>query len=614
MSSAITLFPAHSKDSNTLSEPLKVFIDEQLNQQVWYGVYLKDKKWGYGFHIFEKDIKHNHLIETLKMFLNDEEEGKKYTTITTYKTYFNLATGALVKCSEEDNESVANVESIYRADVANDFITVQSPAGTKTQLAWNGNFNLENHLKINMWIRSKPKIGSRMDQVYSLDCATGKVEQSENKLTEIRQRLMGGKKVKTYEVLSKDETFGESRITFLSDGFELGFSLGQFKMLNEPEAVAKSNIGFINITNMTDVKIREPIKDYEKISSLKLKISSLSGIDLKNSFQQMVEKNEDGSYSISLGPETQYREKFDRAVYYKKTQETAKYPVKSPVIAALIKEILDGAKTDNEKVWRLLAFVSNTLIDDYLANSEDALEILNRHKGDCSEHAILFTTLARAAGIPAREASGLIYNNIEDAPGFGGHAWVEVELDGEWIAVDPIWRERIIKPIRIKLMALDYMKIDKIEILETIYNYEAPDDARKAADGAYDEKTYEKSLSLYRPLAEKGDAYAQYSVGWAFEHGEGVAQDYKKAYQWYRKAALQGQNSAEYRIGRLYSNEKKLGNDPILASFWFERSAMSGNDLAAYSLAEAYETGAGMPKSKDMAFKWYKSAASSVFD
>ena len=33
MSSAITLFPAHSKDSNTLSEPLKAFIDEQLNKQ-----------------------------------------------------------------------------------------------------------------------------------------------------------------------------------------------------------------------------------------------------------------------------------------------------------------------------------------------------------------------------------------------------------------------------------------------------------------------------------------------------------------------------------------------------------------------------------------------------
>ena len=197
-----------------------------------------------------------------------------------------------------------------------------------------------------MWIRSKPKTGSRMDQAYSLDCATGKVEQSENKLTEIRQRLMGGKKVKTYEVLSKEETFGESRITFLSDGFELGFSLGQFKMLNETEAVAKSNTSFISTTT-TDVKIKDPIKDYQKIVSLKLKISSSSSLDLRNSFQQVVKNNQDGSYSISLGPNTRYREKFEAATYHKKTQETAKYPVKSPVITALIKQALDGAKTDD---------------------------------------------------------------------------------------------------------------------------------------------------------------------------------------------------------------------------------------------------------------------------
>ena len=43
VSSAMTLFPAYSKDSNTLSEPLKAFIDERLNKKVWFGIYIKEK-------------------------------------------------------------------------------------------------------------------------------------------------------------------------------------------------------------------------------------------------------------------------------------------------------------------------------------------------------------------------------------------------------------------------------------------------------------------------------------------------------------------------------------------------------------------------------------------
>ena len=189
------------------------------------------------------------------MFLNDKEEGKKYTSITTVKTHFNLATGEMIKCSEEESETLANVESMYRAGVSNNFITVQSPTGSETQLAWSGDFNLESYLKINTWIRSNPEIGSRMDQAHSLDCQTGKVERSENKLTEIRQMLIGGKKVKIYEVLSKEESLGENLRTFLSDGLDIGLTLGQFKSFNEPEEVAKSNIGFVNLNKSTGQSI-----------------------------------------------------------------------------------------------------------------------------------------------------------------------------------------------------------------------------------------------------------------------------------------------------------------------------------------------------------------------
>jgi hypothetical protein len=61
-----------------------------------------------------------------------------------------------------------------------------------------------------------------------------------------------------------------------------------------------------------------------------------------------------------------------------------------------------------------------------------AAEVLDHQEGDCSEHAVLLAALARAAGIPARLAIGVLYLQGKLA----GHLWSEVSIDGEWYALD----------------------------------------------------------------------------------------------------------------------------------------------------------------------------------
>ena len=63
-----------------------------------------------------------------------------------------------------------------------------------------------------------------------------------------------------------------------------------------------------------------------------------------------------------------------------------------------------------------------------------AREVLRTKVGDCNEHTALYVAMARAAGIPARIAVGLVY--IHGA--FYYHAWPEVYVDnGLWLPVDP---------------------------------------------------------------------------------------------------------------------------------------------------------------------------------
>jgi hypothetical protein len=63
------------------------------------------------------------------------------------------------------------------------------------------------------------------------------------------------------------------------------------------------------------------------------------------------------------------------------------------------------------------------------------LDLLEKKEGDCNAYAALFTTVARAAGIPSREVSGLVYGGDEQKD-FAGHAWNEIVLDGHWVPLD----------------------------------------------------------------------------------------------------------------------------------------------------------------------------------
>ena len=66
-----------------------------------------------------------------------------------------------------------------------------------------------------------------------------------------------------------------------------------------------------------------------------------------------------------------------------------------------------------------------------------AVQVLETRRGDCNEHTVLYVALARALGLPARTAVGLVYLDGS----FFYHAWPEVWL-GDWVAVDPTFGQR----------------------------------------------------------------------------------------------------------------------------------------------------------------------------
>jgi transglutaminase-like putative cysteine protease len=77
----------------------------------------------------------------------------------------------------------------------------------------------------------------------------------------------------------------------------------------------------------------------------------------------------------------------------------------------------------------------------------DAREILSSHEGVCRDYAILTATLLRAAKVPARVCSGLVY--MDGA--FYYHAWAEFWDSTQWIGVDSTLEIGELTPGHIKL-------------------------------------------------------------------------------------------------------------------------------------------------------------------
>ena len=77
-------------------------------------------------------------------------------------------------------------------------------------------------------------------------------------------------------------------------------------------------------------------------------------------------------------------------------------------------------------------------------------------------------------------------------------------------------------------------------------------DGLNDAKQAVKRKDFATAYTLYKPLAEQGEAEAQYALGEMYSKGLGTEQDVATATRWYEMAAQQGHLLAQLQAGRIY--------------------------------------------------------------
>ena len=126
---------------------------------------------------------------------------------------------------------------------------------------------------------------------------------------------------------------------------------------------------------------------------------------------------------------------------------------------------------------------------------------------------------------------------------------------------------------------------------------------------AFETGDYATALQEWRPLAEQGDADAQFILGGMYLNGRGVPQDYDEAVKWYRLATKQWDADRQW----IFSHKQHDGDGALKKNAdtveWYRLAAEKGNASAQADLGGMYATGKGVPQDSIMAHMWYNLGA-----
>ena len=120
---------------------------------------------------------------------------------------------------------------------------------------------------------------------------------------------------------------------------------------------------------------------------------------------------------------------------------------------------------------------------------------------------------------------------------------------------------------------------------------------------------YATALAEWRPLAESGDAAAQFNVAMMYARGDGVREDFAEAARWFRLASEQGQANAQARLGGMYARGIGLEKNYPEAARWLTLAAEQHHAESQYDLGALYANGNGVAQDYTTAYFWLSLAA-----
>ena len=434
-------------------ESLKDYARKTQGRQA-YGVYFQNVKIGWMISetkLVRRDGKDVVLASEEGVF-EIHREGEKTKIEATGHTYFRLeGKGEIV--SIEERKKNDGRETVYKAVPRGGKFVIRTAVNGRTdeRTVALPKKNFLSAQQLDDWLQSNPKKDATFETwSASLDDRVVDAKEIYTFLSKKRV-LWGGVATDVYHV--KVLSRGVRQIMDMkSDGTVLRGTIGGgLELRAEPVAVAKKlDAKNVDLMHLTSIPADKDLGRASRVETLTLEVLGLDDYDMPTSHRQKL-RSVEGTVLLNLRRDF----RVDKAMPLTKEMQ-AKFLMATHTIQSnkdrvkkLAAKIVADEKDPLKVAAKLKTWVYKNVRKTMKANASTTLEVLDNLAGDCTEHTLLFVSLARAAGLPAREVGGVAFANV-GKPLFGWHAWAEVHDGSQWVTVDPTWNQLYVDATHVK--------------------------------------------------------------------------------------------------------------------------------------------------------------------
>jgi Transglutaminase-like superfamily len=435
------------------ADSLKAYILKVKGREAC-GLYLQNRKVGWmlsetrlGTHD-GKEVVISSEEALIALGRGKERNTLELKTTTVYSLEGNGAI-LMIENTEKQNDRPTVRRAIRRGDKL--AITIQVNGRKTERLVPAPKENLAMHRRLHNWLVGTPKKGDRFES-WTTSLEEKDIDTQDDHIFRGKKRVvLGGVPTDIYSVTVLQQG-AKIEAEVRADGSIIKGQLGGiFEIRAELEKTVKNmDAKGVDLMSISSIAADKDLGRGSRVESLTLEVHGLGDFVLPLSHRQQLRKEKDHAI-LELRRDFRNGKEAPLTAAERKNylEATPSIQADDAKILKLARRLVGKEKDPLKAADLLKSWVRKNLRPSYADNASTALEILENKAGDCTEHTLLFVTLARAAGIPAREVGGVAFVN-EGQPMFGWHAWAEIHDGKQWVSVDPTWGQLYVDATHIK--------------------------------------------------------------------------------------------------------------------------------------------------------------------
>ena len=463
-------------------ENIKNFLGER-----WYGIYFKEQKIGYARSEISQERYEGKPAITVAFTFHAQVKMlgvPQEMTITEKRTY--LLGEGLAFFVSDTNAGDSMMKFIGKMKDGTMHVTSIVGGKQRSSTVEIPREHFEDYIAEERLVREGAQVGDEIS-FSQYQPALQKTITAVSRIKEIQKKIMQGVPTETYVVETTLKEMGVTSSSVLNgDGEVLQAEVGGgFIMRLEDEKTAKNIDYRSDIILLTVIKPNKTIEDPSAVTEMRARLSGIKDRALLMQSERQaytMQPNGDALLVVrveALSDVEMSQLPLKRADFPSELEPGIFVQSDAPEIISRARAIVGEERDALEASDAMVKWVHENLAKRFSASFSNALDVLRIGGGDCTEHSVLYVALARAAGLPAREVSGIVYSGEDD--GFYYHQWAEAFV-GKWIAVDPTFGQSRADATHVKFASGDLLSQAKllnligalkIEILE--YSYDSQD-------------------------------------------------------------------------------------------------------------------------------------------